>query len=478
MPRLRSALWPWRRLHRDQRGAISLLTVIAVFGLTILLGMVMNVGRQVDGKIRLQNAADDAAYSGGVSIARGYNTLAFSNHLLCDVFALTAFLREARDRNSETYVPSILAAWAKIAPAFERSKFPKFEQLGRAIPQKIPLEQQLVAAFGEWGAAVSRRVLPVMEEILNQELIPQFQRAVVPVYPELAQTAAAETARRDANPPFGRGAMAGALWRTNVTVVGAAEMVDPTIGVVDPVADPSLDGGSYLKRARDQRRSAAQTYLNHWNDEALVAFDREAKMSQFNSLWRAFTCNYLRQLLNEEFPDRNLPHLIRVGDGSLELDAQHLHRHFTFVAVVYWHKMTPFGPRFFSSPIQSDPQAFAAVRVFVPTSRLEWQRHATTSNGNIDIGGMPGEFPPLPPDNPSTPGDASDFWRVGRQYGVSTDWSLMNQHWTAQLVPATVPALAEILQTAPPVPSFQQGQYRLPSFGSLSMDELNRINTH
>ena len=60
--------------------------------------MVMNVGRHVDGKLRMQNAADSAAYSGGVVLARGMNTLAFTNHLLCDVFAVTAILREARDR--------------------------------------------------------------------------------------------------------------------------------------------------------------------------------------------------------------------------------------------------------------------------------------------------------------------------------------------------------------------------------------------
>ena len=84
----------------------------------MLLGMVMNVGRQVDGKIRMQNAADAAAYSGGVVLARGMNTLVFTNHLLCDVFAVTAFMREARDRNSESYVPSILAAWNKVGAEF------------------------------------------------------------------------------------------------------------------------------------------------------------------------------------------------------------------------------------------------------------------------------------------------------------------------------------------------------------------------
>src|SRR4030042_6819922 len=92
-----------QRLHRDERGVISILTVFAVLILTVLLGMVMNVGRQIDGKIRMQNAADATAYSGAVILARGMTTLAFTNHLLCDVFALTAFMREAHDRHSDKY---------------------------------------------------------------------------------------------------------------------------------------------------------------------------------------------------------------------------------------------------------------------------------------------------------------------------------------------------------------------------------------
>ena len=43
-----------RRLHRDERGSISIVSVFAVLFLAMLLGMVMNVGRHVDGKIRIR----------------------------------------------------------------------------------------------------------------------------------------------------------------------------------------------------------------------------------------------------------------------------------------------------------------------------------------------------------------------------------------------------------------------------------------
>ena len=122
------------RVHRDQRGTISIVSVFAVLLLTMLLGMLMNVGRQVDGKIRMQNAADAAAYSGGLVLTRGMNDLAFTNHLLADVFALTAFMREARDQNAKSLVPGILTAWENVGAVFGGSRFQKFSALGPASP--------------------------------------------------------------------------------------------------------------------------------------------------------------------------------------------------------------------------------------------------------------------------------------------------------------------------------------------------------
>ncbi|MDZ7617908.1 MAG: Tad domain-containing protein, partial [Patescibacteria group bacterium] len=249
------------QLHRDQRGTISVLTVFAAIILTMLLGMVMNVGRHADGKVRMQNAADAAAYTGGAVLARGMNCLAFTNHLLSDVFALTAFLREARDRNAEQFTPGILDAWDEIGPIFARSPFPKFALLGPAITAKTPLERDLVVTYGDWGAAVSENMLPLFEEILDAELIPQYQRAVVAVFPEIAQAAALEAARLHGQPNRGRGDMLACLWRTTGQPVGTAELFDPTLPVLDPVAYAAVDP-QRLDDARDQRNQLARRYLN------------------------------------------------------------------------------------------------------------------------------------------------------------------------------------------------------------------------
>src|SRR5262245_17441907 len=106
-----------RALPRDERGTISVMSVVTIFALTLVLGMVINAGRQVDDKIRLQNAADAAAYSGGAVMARGFNALAFSNHLEAEVFALVAYMRAGRDAGpgkdptTLNFENSILAAW-------------------------------------------------------------------------------------------------------------------------------------------------------------------------------------------------------------------------------------------------------------------------------------------------------------------------------------------------------------------------------
>ncbi len=482
-----------RRVHRDQQGTISIVSVFAVMLLTMLLGMGMNVGRHVDGKIRMQNAADAAAYSGGTVMARGMNTLAFSNHLLFDAFALTAFMREARDRNAERYVPEILEAWAKEAPKFGRSSFPKFERLGPAITAKVPLEQELVRAFSEWAAAVSERVLPVLEEILRAEMIPEFQRAVVQTYPVIAQMAAQEVAERNGVPQNRRGPMVGALWRTDVTLVGANELSNQTMPAMDPLVGAVTGSASALSTARQQRRHFARRYLGiewggrwshhtmNWNDQTLAFFDNEAKMSRFGTLWRRFTCGQLEQLLETEYPYTNLPHVIRTEEDEALGRNAYLERHFTYLGVVYWRELPAILPGLFHDPIEGDSVAYAEVRVFVPHRRLQWCYHVPSAPDD-PIGGMPGDFPPLPPppgtDPPAPPDPEEGRWFVHRQHHTKTDWDLVNQHWSAQIVPTTQANLAQILQTPPALPEFAAAGIHLPRLGSMSTADIGRISTH
>lgn len=477
-------------LPADQRGTISILAVFAALMFTILLGMVMNVGREVNGKVQMQNAADSAAYSGGIVLARGMNILAFTNHMLCDLFALTAFLREGRDRHAEQKVPPILDAWQKAGQALASASFgdpsvrglqtmeQKIPRLGRAILAKTPHEQALVTSYSEWAATAAERLLPLCEYILSNELIPQYQRAVTAVFPELAQEAAREMARRYSLP---NRAILAVLWDP---AAGQPVSVSNSYESVLPVVDAELTGGTYLQKARQQRQRRARNYLNQLNSQAMWVFDYPASLSRFNDLWRGYTCGHLMKLLNEEYPDRNLPFMIRTEEREV-LDipsAQNalLDSDFTFIAVAYSQHLPSMAPQVFPQPIQGGALAFAQVRLFVPWRRLVYW--------DLTEGGSTDPATPFDPPPGSTPGRIVG-WTVRREHWRTLPdrgspplpdqrnaWDLFNQSWTVQLTPATHPNLAVVLQTPPPVPEL--AGFQLPNLRGLSTQDIQRINFH
>ncbi len=478
-----------RRTHRDQDGTISILSVFTVLILTMLLGMVMNTGRQVDGKVRMQNAADSAAYSGGVVLARGMNILAFTDHMLCDTFALTAFLREGRDRDAEKKVPPILEAWKKAGEALSQASFAdpsvhglltmgrKIPAAGRAIVVKVPHEQELVRTYSEWAAAASEKLLPLCEDILRYRMIPEYQRAVVAAFPDVAQRAALEVARRHGQPDFGRGPMLAVLWRTSgVPVAGGGALGDRAL----PVADPEMDGGDYLELARQKREQRARQYLDQLNSQAMWVFDNPASFSRFNDLWRGYTCGHLMKLLNDEYPYNNLPFMIRTEQRDVADPTAHLDADFTFIAVVYARQVPEMMPKVFPTAVDGDAMAFAQVRMFVPWRRLQyWPRYE---------GGSSSPSTPFDPRSSGTGGSIVG-WTVGRQEARTladnglppladrqNAWDLFNQSWAVQLVPATHNNLATILQATPPVPELSGT--RVPSLGGVSTNDLRHISMH
>ncbi len=486
-----------RRLHRDQRGTITILTVFAALMLTMLLGMVMNVGRQVDGKLRMQNAADAVAYSGGVVLARGMNSLAFTNQLLCEVFAMTAFMQEAHDRDAEKYVPEILAAWQNEAPAFQNTTLPKFRALGNAIPAKAQAEQALVTAFGNWAAALAGDgeddggALWLMRQILGSpsdpstHMITEYQRAVVLAIPQMVQDAAMTVAGLNGQPDYGRGTMQGALWQLSTASPVDATCLAPI--VIDTNSDAASPANpAQVSTAQITRNRYALEYLNAWNSQVLAFFDYGAKMSQFAQLWRHYTPCELNQFF-AEYANTNLPlvigtdlvtgqPLLAAGQPTVDYYESQMDQYFTFLGVVSWAKPVELAPGIYQSPITSDPVAFAEVRVFVPTSRLVWVTvsGAAASSPSIPMGGAPGDaLGPPSPSGVTTP-------VPGRQ-GVDTQWDLFNQHWTCQLVPEVPgvdPGLANKEATQVLAILQQNLQPSTDISGLLSPDDLQKISYH
>lgn len=521
------------RLHRDQRGSISIVTVFALLMFTMLLIMVVNVGTHVDDKLKMQNAADASAYSGGVIIARGMNGIAFSNHLLSDVFAMTAFLRESRDRNAESLVPPVLDAWRAVGQTLQQAPFDKFRRLGVAVTDKVPKEQDAVDAFGELSAASAQLTLSVFEHILRERLIGRFQRDLMLMTPDLAQAVTSEVARRhgllgSANSTSalqqrdqtGRGHQLGLLWRTNVMPVSLGDEQNPqtrTLPVIDP--DP-FEGDyarvafaeEYLQDAIEQRRHLARAYLNDWNYDRLRIFADRAKMSVFYNLWRIATCAHLEELLTVEYPLTNLPMVMRrTDDGrvverlirgaemmipqlpiSRTNDMQHpyvmerlrseidlndfLERNFQFLSVVYRKHLAETGPGLFRNPLsrQSDAQTFAQVMVFVPRPRkVLWypgQQPPQSYGGTLGIT----VSLPASPAGPRT-GEIDPLQERWVNEGWPTHWDLLNQNWMVQLVPATARNLPQILGTNP---GAEFAALRQPSYGGVENRHLKRLSHH
>lgn len=85
------------RLLKSQEGQVLLLVVLALFLLTLCLALVVNVGEAVVLKVRVQGAADAAAFSGALMQARALNLLTSLNNTIDGVnsvysAALTSWL--------------------------------------------------------------------------------------------------------------------------------------------------------------------------------------------------------------------------------------------------------------------------------------------------------------------------------------------------------------------------------------------------
>ena len=423
-PKIQTRISRLRSLHSNQHGAISILTVFILLMFTMLLMMVFNVAKQQDDKLRMQNAADAAAYSGGVVLARGMNAIAFGNHLEAEVFAITAILREAN--MSE---PNLAAT--VFLPSFEAI-------LG--TPETLD----------PYGGEFDR-------------LIPLFQRDIVVRFPHLAQVATDEISLRLGlrqaaleSLPFQmvdhRHYLAGirrpqsvVLWQSSLTRPTEFDTGynanERTLPVIDP--DPSSPLNDYwtvagsdarLAQAQAERRKLADWYLQIW----LERLDRDGSLSEGAR-------QKLHVLLNEQFPTTNLP---------LMLNEAATHEDFTFVGVVYRRHVDLLAPRMFRNQLEdtSDAQTFAQVELYIPRARYLY----INGEWDFDPDGPGGPLPRVP---------HSDNW--------SHEWSTFNQNWMIRLVPATSDAVPAILAASPG--HLANGMRPAPL---LDGDTIRRVNTH
>lgn len=436
----------FRRLAADDRGAMTIVSMFATLLLTATLGMVMNMGRQLDAKMRMQNAADASVLAGGSLMARSMNAMAFCNHLVPDVMSLVAFFREADAKNmrrSSQRVSEILQAWKTVAPQFSSFNPSRLQALASAIPERADLEQAMV---DQWMASVeisSTAILPSLEQVLRPNgdasqrgLIPDFQ---ISLY-EATQTFVSEAPTKMAQEHLGGNAQ-GALY--------GYQGVSPPANI--PVANTE-GNAAYMSVAVQYRNSLARHYLDELNHDFLWYFDEEAKLSQFNAVWRWFTCAQLNTVLGEH-ANTNLPWVldsqpslvtpliwdseqgawvtadyevmehpaVNVSTGDYnDLGAMNfINQYFMFAGIVANPKISELSPRLFVNPFSSQTQAFAQVMIFIPRPRTVYGSEnggdvyaAPVASGNVIV-------------------------RQRRPIEIN----LYNQNWQAKLVPATASSI-------------------------------------
>lgn len=75
------------RFHHGEEGMYSMVSLVVILMLLILYGMVGNSATTVRDRIRVQNAADSAAYTGAVWMARAMNVVTMTNHMIGEMMA-------------------------------------------------------------------------------------------------------------------------------------------------------------------------------------------------------------------------------------------------------------------------------------------------------------------------------------------------------------------------------------------------------
>ena len=407
-----------RQLHSDESGVISLLTVFIMLGCTWLLLWVLNSAKQLDSKVRLQNAADTAGQSGVAILARGMNAIAFANQLEADLFAAVAVMQAA---------PETPAASSPL------------------VDMLLPVFQEILA--GQSG------------QLPSQRPIPAFRSDIVRRIPSLADEVTRTVSRANglwrgpiaANAPDGpQGPLFVQLWSTSGRPIGQGSEDDPysrTLPVLD--ASPSGPDARFLAnpdqeldRARQEREQLVKHYLRPWALDVAGGDQTVADLLILRAQRR------LGLLLDDLYRDSNLPLVLR----SSSTGRRELERDVMYVSVAYRLHPRATAAVMFRNPNASQAPAMALgqVQLFLPRQRYvccPWtETHMDPRTGEphtvVFTDGWPGE------------------------------WSASTQNWQAKLVPATAPALSEILSSSLP-----NGNLNQPGWGQLTPRQLDEL-TH
>ena len=386
-PRLASLARLVRHVRRDETGVISLLTVFVLLGLTMLLLAMINIAKQIDGKVRCQNAVDAATRSAASTVARGMNAVAFANHLEADVFAIASLLYALEGTDTP---------WT---------------------PQYAPLR-------------------PLFEQMLAERAVSTFRSEVILLTPRLASRTMREIARRHglrqtALESEQQSGAAGTGTSSYATVLWGIKETDDEYPEL-PIDDLELVPSGRTAEAIQQRNQMARRNLRAWLGELGNAL--QARQLRMPTGLPQRARDRLDQLLDVEFPSTNIPALLAV-DGENPQWMQ-------FLGIVYGQHVSEMAPRMYRNPLRNtaDAVAFAQARVFVPVRRYRWSVGRYVEDDGTVVESLGWITRRTEPNGTTSESDNYDNWPQA--------WDTFNQNWTAQLVPATWTSVPKMLSSS------------------------------
>lgn len=146
-----------RRLHSDERGAMSVLVLLTIWCLVALLAMIWNTAEVATRRQRLQTAADAAAHAAATSMAQLLNATAAQNLVIC------------QDGSTETIWRAIEPTRAAITTRLNqelvrlRAQRVNSEEMREAVKRRLealdrayaPLREQLDALRSDVGSGIT-----------------------------------------------------------------------------------------------------------------------------------------------------------------------------------------------------------------------------------------------------------------------------------------------------------------------------------
>jgi hypothetical protein len=212
-----------------------------------------------------------------------------------------------------------------------------------------------------------------------------------------------------------------------------------------PVIDPALDGSDWARLPDlGDRQTVARVRRLEMATQALRTLYNglPAPRRQDASLLGDAT-RFLNRLLEVEYPNTNLPMLLR-SEGASDT-----WRDYSVLGTVHRAYDREHGPRLYVNRVsqQSDAVTFAQAEFFLPRPRYRccpWAEETPTGVVNH-----------------------TDPW--------PRDWNSFSQTWTVRLVPADETAALTILQTPPPSPATGM---RPPTLNGVMPLDIERVNTH